>query len=558
MRLPGQAFQVLAMLLERPGEIVTRNELRARLWPGRTHVDFDRGLNKAVNRLREALGDSGANSRFVGTVARRGYRMLAPVTTEPGQARAPEQPRIRLAVLPFKNLGADPEQEFFSDGLTEEMISELGRLSPCRLGIIARTSAMQYKDSGKRIDEIGRELAVDYILEGSVRRVGNRSRITTQLIHVGDQTHLWAQSYDRDLQDVFQVQREVAQQVADSLAFELLPEAQTRSRSVVPEAYEAYLRGRHFWNQGTDTDALKAIEWFERALDRDAGYALAYSGIANCHGRLVWFSAASPLEGGAKAKQAAMHALELDPELSEAHASMALVHFWFEWDWAAAEREFRRATELQPNYADAHNWYAAFLNAMGRCDEAMSEQRMAEDLDPLSLTIAMNGADPHYFLRHFDGAIEHLERVLRREPRFFPAQYNLGRAYALKGLYTEALEVFETAARLSGNRQAGAALAYASARAGMAGEAKKLMQEMEQAAAVRYLASPQLALVHLGLGEMEKALDRLERGFEERSYFMIYLRADPFYDELRSHPRFTALLDRLAFPPHAAPAFDSR
>ncbi len=548
LRLPEQSFQVLAMLLEHPGEIVSRTELRERLWPGRTHVDFDRGLNKAVNRLRDALGDSGANSRFVGTVARRGYRLLAPVAAEPGQAKAPRQPRIRLAVLPFENLGADPEQEFFSDGLTEEMISELGRLSPCSLGIIARTSAMQYKHSGKRIDEIGKELGVDYILEGSVRRVGNRSRITTQLIHVGDQTHLWAQSYDRDMQDIFEVQREVAQQVADSLAFELLPQAQTRSRSVIPEAYEAYLRGRHFWNQGTDADAWKAIEWFERALDRDAGYALAYSGIANCHGRLVWFSAASPIAGGAKAKEAAMRALELDPELSEAHASMALVHFWYEWDWASAEREFRRATELRPNYADAHNWYAAFLNAMGRCDEAMAEQRLAEDLDPLSLTIAMNGADPHYFQRRFDGAIEHLERVLRRDPRFFPAQYNLGRSYALKGLYTEALEVFETAARLSGNRQAGAALAFVYARAGMPHEAKKMLEEMEQAGAVRYLASPQFALIHLGLGEAEKALDRLERGFEERSYFLIYLRADPFYDELRSHPRFVALLERMAFP----------
>jgi pentatricopeptide repeat protein len=547
IRVPEQAFQVLAMLVERPGETITRTELRERLWPGRTHVDFEHGLNKAVNRLRDALGDSGANPRFVGTVPRRGYRLLAPIMTEPGQAPA-VQPRIRLAVLPFENVGADPEQEFFSDGLTEEMISELGRLNPGRLGIIARTSAMQYKHSGKRIDEIGKELAVDYVLEGSVRRVGNRSRITAQLIHVGDQTHLWAQSYDRELGDIFEMQREVAQHVADSLAFELLPEAQARRRFVVPEAHEAYLRGRYFWNRGNDAGAWKAIEWFERALEHDPQYALAYSGIADCHGRLVWFSATPPLQGGAKAKMAASRALEIDPELSEAHASMALVHFWYEWDWAAAEREFRRATEARPNYADAHNWYAAFLNAMGRCDEAVSEQKLAEELDPLSLTIAMNGADPHYFRRRFDPAIEHLQRVLRREPRFFPAQYNLGRAYALKGLYTEAVAAFENAARLSGNRQATAALAYAYARAGKPDEAKKILEEMEQAAAVRYLASPQFALIHIGLGETGKALDRLEQGLEERSYFMIYLRADPFYDELRSHPRFIGLLDRLGFP----------
>jgi pentatricopeptide repeat protein len=548
VRLPEQAFQVLAMLAERPGEIVTRAELRERLWPGRAFVDFERGLNKAVNRLRSALGDSGRNPRFVGTAARRGYRWLAPIVTEADQVPSAGRQRIRLAVLPFENVGGDPEQEFFSDGLTEEMISELGRLSPGRLGIIARTSAMQYKHSGKRIDEIGKELAVGYILEGSVRRVGNRSRITAQLIHVGDQTHLWAQSYDRELADIFQMQREVAQRVADSLAFELLPEAQTRGRFVVPEAYEAYLRGRHFWNQGTDASAWQAVEWYERALLHDPRYALAHSGIADCHGRRVWFSAVPPLEGGAKAKLAAARGLELDQDLSEAHASMALVHFWYEWDWAAAEREFRRATELRPNYADAHNWYAAFLNATGRSDEAVAEQKLAEELDPLSLTIAMNGADPYYFTRRFDPAIEHLERVVRRQPRFFPAHYNLGRAYALKGMYAEALAAFETAARLSRNRQAGAALAYAYARTGRPDEARKILEEMEQVAAARYLASPQLALIHLGLGETDKALERLERGLEERSYFMIYLRADPIYDELRSHPRFMRLLQQIGFP----------
>jgi TolB-like protein/Tfp pilus assembly protein PilF len=551
IRLPEQAFQILTMLLEHPGEMVTRAELREKLWPGRPYVDFEQGLNKAVNRLRNALGDSGTNPRFVGTVPRRGYRLLAPVMPGLGHPAAAQQ-RIRLAVLPFENVGADPEQEFFSDGLTEEMISELGRLSPARLGIIARTSAMRYKNSGKRIDEIGKELAVDYILEGSVRRVGERSRITTQLIHVGDQTHLWSQSYDRELADIFEIQREVAQRVADSLAFELLPEAQTRRRFVVPEAHEAYLRGRYFWNRGNDADAWKAIEWYERALEHDPAYALAHAGIADCHGRLVWYSAALPLEGGAKAKRAAARALELDAELSEAHASMALVHFWYEWDWAAAEREFKRSTELRPNYAEAHNWYAAFLNAMGRCDEAAPEQKLAEELDPLSLTIAMNGADPHYFKRRFDPAIEQLERVLAREPRFFPAQYNLGRAYALKGMHPEAIAAIEMAARLSGNRQASAALAFVYARVGRTGEARAILSEMEQAAAVRYLASPQFALVHLGLGETDRALDWLKRGFEERSYFMIYLQADPFYDELRSQPRFTLLLDKMGFPGHRA------
>src|SRR5260370_424015 len=338
IRLPQQGFQVLAVLLERPGSVVTRIELQERLWPGRTYVDFEHGLNKAVNRLRAALGDTASNPRFVETVSRRGYRLLVPVNCEPSlEIAAPH--RKRLAVLPFENLSAEAGEEFFSDGLTEEMISELGRLCPSRLGIIARTSAMQYKHGCKRVDEIGKELNVDYILEGSVRRMQNRVRITIQLVHVADQTHLWAQSYDRELADLFQVQREVAQRVADSLAFELLPEPQSRGKLVIPEAHEAYLRGRYFWNRGSDADARSAISCYQHALEGDPEFALAYSGIADCYSRLVWFAVSTPLDGGAKAKAAAIRALELDESLAEAHAAMAVVRFRVELGWVGAGRE---------------------------------------------------------------------------------------------------------------------------------------------------------------------------------------------------------------------------
>lgn len=546
IRLPGQAFQILEMLLAHPGALVTRAELRELLWPGRNYMNFDHGLNKAVNRLRDALGDDATNPRFVDTVARRGYRFLAPVAKESG---GPAPHRIRLAVLPFENLSPNVEQEFFGDGLTEEMISELGQVSPARLGIIARTSAMQYKHSDKRVDEIGRELNVDYILEGSVRRMKRRVRITVQLIHVGDQTHLWAQRYDRDLADIFEVQREVASRVADSLAFELVPEHYHRGRTTSPHAHEAYLHGRFFWNRGNDSDARIAIKYFQRALQHDPSYALAWSAMANCYGRLVWYAALSPADGGEQAKAAATRALALDPSLGEAHASLALVRFWYDWQWPEAEKEFRRAAELAPNYADAHNWYAAHLNVMGRFEEAAAEQKDAQELDPLSLTIAMNAADPSYFARRYDRAIEHLKNVLKREPRFVPAHYNLGRACAAKGEYEEALSSFETAARLSGNRQAPAALAYACARTGRLAEAKRLLEEMEGLAKIGYFPAPQLALVYLGLDEPEKALDLLEQGFAEKSYWMIYLNADPLYDSLRSHRRFARLLERLKFVP---------
>ena len=548
IRIPEQPFQVLAMLLEHPGALVMRTDLRVRLWPGRTHMDFEHGLNKAVNRLRQALGDPAGNPRFVQTVARRGYRFIAPVAAVPAAGTPAPAPRIRMAVLPFENLSADPQQEFFSDGLTEEMICELGQLNPGRLGIIARTSAMHYKHSRKRIDEIGRELSVEYILEGSVRKSETRARITAQLVQVGDQAHLWSRVYDHELGDIFQVQRSVARSVAESLAFELLPGAQGRGSAAPAEAYESYLQGRFFWNKGNSADAWTAIECYRKALEYHPGYALAYSGIADCYGRLVWFCSATPLDAGAKAKAVAEQALKLDWGLAEAHASMALVRFWYDWNWAEAEKEFRRATELGPNYADAHNWYAAYLNVMGRFEEAAAEQNIAEELDPLSLTIAMNAADPHYFGRRPDKAIEILRRVLSREPRFFPAHYNLGRAYVEMGQYQEAAEAFGEAERLSGNRQAATALAYALGRAGRTSDAKRILEEMTAVLGTQYVPAPQIALIYLGLHQTDKALDLLERGLDERSYWMVYLKADPVYDVIRSEARFSRILAAMGFP----------
>jgi TolB-like protein/Flp pilus assembly protein TadD len=550
IRLAEQAFQVLAMLIEHAGQIVRRQELRDRLWPGVSFVDFDHGLNKAINRLRDTLNDSAANPRFIETIARRGYRLIVPVAGKEAPHSTSVVPnRPRLVVLPFESVPPDQAQEFFADGLTEEMISELGRLNPSRLGVIARTSAMQYKRTKKRVDEIGKELDVDYILEGSVRRSESRARITTQLIQVRDQTHLWAESYNRELADIFKVQHEVAQRVATSLAVELLPQG-TQRKLVSPEAYEAYLRGRFFWNKGNDRDAKTAIEWYKRALESDPNYALAHSGIADCYLRLAWFSALSPREAGTNAKIAAVRALEIDDHLGEAHASMALVSLWYEWNWAGAETEFQRAIELKPNYAAGHNWYAAYLNVMQRFSEAAAQQRVAEELDPLSLIIAMNAADPSYFARQYPLAIEHLQRVVKREPNFPWAYFNLGRVHAQSGGYEEAITAFETATRLSGIRLADAGVAYASARAGNTKRATDIREAMEELATTQYVPSPQLAIISLGMGDMEKAVEQLERGYEERSFWMVYLNADPVYDGIRTHPGFIDLLKRMDFPQH--------
>ncbi len=536
------------MLLDHPGEIVTRQDLRDRLWCGQTFVDFDHGLNKAINRLREALSDSAANPRFVETISRRGYRLIVPVTREDLSHGASNRPR--LAVLPFESVPPDSVQEFFTDGLTEEMISELGRSNPSRLGVIARTSVMQYKRTKRRVDEIGKELDVDYILEGSVRRSETRARITVQLIQVQDQTHLWAESYNRELVDILQVQHEVAQRVAASLALELLPQKSTGRKLVSSEAYECYLLGRYFWNKETDRDARIAIEHFEKALEHDPQYALALSGIADCYLRLGLYFCLPSMQAGAKAKHAAAQALAIDPHLAEAHTSMGSVHFWFDWNWNGAEEDFRRAIELNPNYAAGHFRYAAYLNAMQRFAEAGEEQRMAEELDPLSLIITMSAADAYYYSRQYSSAIDHLLRVLKREPNFPPAHANLGRAYAQSGMYEEAISAFETAARLSGVPQAEIAVAYAYARAGKAEKAETILKRMDELSITHHVPPAYMAPAYLALDNVPRALELLEQGFREKSYLMIFLNADPVYDPLRAHPGFVDLLARMNFPRH--------
>jgi TolB-like protein/Flp pilus assembly protein TadD len=549
VKLHRQPFEILAKLLARAGEVVTREELRKQLWPGNTFVDFEHSLATAIGKIRESLGDSVVSPRFVETVPRTGYRFIAPLeTVESFQVFPRGNGKIRLAVLPFENLSADPEQEYFSDGLTEEMISQLGQLNPKRLSVIARTSSMKYKRAQKSIEEIGRELNVEYILEGTVRRSASRLRITAQLIHVRDQIHLWAESYDRHFEDIFSVQQEVARKVAASLILELLPEHTKQPLTMKPSAYEAYLRGRYSGSQW-DEDGLKtAIGWFQEALVRDTEFALAYSGIADCYSMLGWFGALASQEAGQKARSAATRAVELHEWLGEAHASLALVRLWYDWDWPGAEIEFQRAIALNPNSALVHHWYALFLNVTGRTDEATAEQHIAQELDPLSLTIALNTADAYYFGRQYDQAIERLRSVLNREPQFAPAYFNLGRVYTQKRMFQEAIGAFEKAMQLSGNHEAMPALAHALALAGATAEPKAILEQLKSVPGDRHMPSPLIALIYLGLGEKEGALQWLERGLAERSCWLIFLKMDPVYDELRSDRRYSRILQLMGFP----------
>lgn len=549
VKLQELPFQVLAMLLERRGDVVTREELRAGIWSGRAFGDFDHGLNKAINKIRHALRERPGTPGFIETVSRRGYRFIARVADEPQAPPSPPAAKIRLAVLPFENLTDDPSQDYFSDGLTEEMIAQLGRLDPQRLGVIARTSAMQYKRTGKDIAQIGRELEIDYILEGSVRRCCERLRITAQLIQVSDQTHLWAEIYDRQANDILAIQNEVARRIGASLALELMPEigSPVRQGTLHPDAHEDYLRGRFLWNQRTESALLGAMGCFERARVEDPDYAPAHAGLAECYALIAWFGALPPHIAAPRAKTAAQQALALDDQLGEAHSALALMHFWYDWDWAGAEREFRRAIELNPSYAAAHHWYGAFLLAMGRLDEAEREQQLAQELDPLSLMIATSASDTFYYARRYEPAIRCLRGVLEREPRFSPAYFNLGRCYLKTGQYDLAADALEKATTFSGNHGALPALAHAVARAGDLARARSLLQDAQADSDGRYIASPNLALGYLGLGELDRTFEFLHHGLAERSYWLVLVNQEPLYDEVRNDPRFLALLRAIGF-----------
>jgi TolB-like protein/Tfp pilus assembly protein PilF len=540
VRLEEKPFRILQLLLEQAGHVVTRRALREKLWPD-THVGYDQNLNTAVNKLRELLGDSAQSSRFIETLPRLGYRFIAPVMI-PARSSSLDAKKM-LAVLPFENLGADPEQEYFADGLTEEMISHLGQLEPRRLGVIARTSVIQYKNTRKSIAEIASELKVSYVLEGSVRCEGNSTRITVQLIEALEQTHLWSASYNRELRDILSVQADVARQVGRALSLELLPQSELKSPAFDPLAHESYLRGRFYFGQWTEEGQKKAIASFETALSIEPNCARSYSGIADCCGLLSWFGALAPKAAGQKAAAAAKRAIEIDASLSECHASLALVRFWYDWNWEEAEQEFLRAIELNPSYISTYQWYAAFLNTQGRFEEAQAAQRSARELDPFSLIPNMNVAEPFFFSRQYDRAVKQLVAVLEQETRFFPALLKLGRVYVQMGLYAEAIAAFEHALQLSRQQEVLSALAHAYALAGRTEEARIILDDMTNGKIGWYVASPMVARIHLGLGEFETALDWLRKGLEERSYWMVFLKVDPVYDPIRSQPRFAELLN---------------
>ena len=453
-----------------------------------------------------------------------------------------------LAVLPLQNLSGDPEEEYFADGMTEALITNLSKIGS--LKVISRTSAMRYKGTDKSLPEIARELGVDAIVEGSVLRAGDRVRITAQLVDVATDQYLWAESYERDLGDVLELQREVARAVAAGIQITLTPEEQASLgtiSAVDPTAYEAYLRGRYHWNMRTEEGIQKSLDYFQQAVAQDPDYASAYSGLADAYTIGMEYGYLPAGENRTRSRTAALRAVELDNSLPEAHASLAMV-FASEREWLAGEREFRRALELNPNYAKARHWYSIHLAAMGRLEEALAEMEQAVALDPASLQAEVWLGTCLLYLRRYDEAIGQFEETIEKDPYYFNSHYWLGQAYEAKGWPEQAVAAYEKAASLSETPHQRATLAHGYAVAGRRAEARKILGELEELAEEKYVSPYDFAVVYLGLGDNDRAIELLEQVYEDHPENLRHIKVRPWFDPLRDHPRFQSLLQRMNFP----------
>jgi eukaryotic-like serine/threonine-protein kinase len=459
------------------------------------------------------------------------------------------QPIHSLAVLPLENLSRDPQQEYFADGMTEELIASVSQISALR--VISRTSVMQYKAAKRPLPEIARALNVDAVVEGSVLRSGDSVRITAQLIDAKSDRHLWAKSYQRDLRDVLALQGEVARAIAREVEAELTGAERARlerSQPIDAKAHEAYLQGRLFLEQGSEEGLKKAFDSFQKALQIEPDYAGAYSGLASYYAILPFHSQFSPAQVFPQARAAAQRAVELDEKLAEAHASLAYIRAYYEWDWAAGEREFRRAIELRPSYADAHFSYSRFLAASGRPEEAMAEIRRARELDPMESSLKANTALLSYFGRQYDQALEELLQLRRLEPKLPIAHWGIGLVEEQKRSYEEAIASLQEATSLSASLNFKSSLGHAYAVAGRKDEARAILREIKEQSKRAYVPSYFSALVYAGLEDKDRAFEWLERAYQERSTVLAYLNLDPRLANLRADPRFSDLLRRVGHP----------
>jgi len=598
VRLPHQSFEVLAMLLEHPGELVTREDIRKRLWPADTFVDFDHGLNNAVNRLRESLGDSAEAPQFVETLPRRGYRFIAEVRRPNRPDRTPppteltfatqanrrigrlrltagliglailltgtlylagpriwgrhvHAERVKLAVLPFENLSGQPEEDYLSDGLTDELITQLGGLEPAHLGVIARTSAMQYKRSGKSARQVGLELGVDYILEGTVVREGNLVRVAAKLVQVTDQTLLWTESYERNLGHIQAFHGEVARDVVRRIQGQMTPQKQATfspARPVNPDAYEAYLKGLYFWNRFTNPDFHQSVEYFQQAIEKDANYAPAYASLAASYANLVEFGE-PPMDLYLKSEEAARRAIELDGTSSQAYATLAWSLFYYHHDWQEAQRDLLRAIELNPSNSYAHMLYAKYVAALGRFDEAREQAERARQTDPMSLAVNVVAAQVLFYGRQYDVALIRLRELLEVDRNFAPTYWTLAHVYEAMGKQDEAWQsMLKTFDLGSGHVAWFTQLENVRVRSGWRAAWKQWIKGMLDIGSPGYLQPYYLVGPYLDLGRDQEAIAWLVKAAEVHDVEIVFIKVDPRFDRVRANPRFQEIVGSLRFP----------
>lgn len=584
IRIQDNPLTVLLLLLERRGEVVSREELKRRLWPADTFVEADDGLNTAIRKLREVLGDSPENPAYIETIPRRGYRfvaqtskdqeIVAPPPAEPVESAAAESrkplllgwglvaavlavmlaagaaawfryhvrsPAVRsIAVLPFANLSSDPSQDYFADAMTEELTSDLGKISALR--VISRTSAMHYKRTQKTLPEIAQELNVDAVIESSVVRSGDHLRITAQLIDARADRHLWSESYDRELKDVLVLQSDVARAIAGQVRATITPDENERLRPqpVDPKAYEAYMRGRFFLDRWTPEDSAQALRSFELAASLDQNYALAYVGMAECY--VSGVAGVNEEEGVNRGIAAATRALELKPDMGEAHAMLGMLRLQKDWDFAGAEAEIKKGIQLSPNYASAHHWYSHLLIERGRFDESLVESKVLLELDPVSPTPIGHLAYHFRAARQWDTAIAWYQKELAMDPTHTDAFGEMGQAYVGRRMFPEAIRELSRAVEMSRegaqNPYYLARLGYAYALSGDVLKAKKIVAELPSA------NLNDLACVYAGLGERDKSIALLQESYVRHTFPLDAGYAVEF-DSLRSDPRFGELLHRV-------------
>jgi TolB-like protein/DNA-binding winged helix-turn-helix (wHTH) protein/lipoprotein NlpI len=553
VRLQEQPFEILCMMLERPGAVVTRDQLRQRLWPDGTFVDFEHSLNAAVKRLRAALGDDADNPRFVETLPRRGYRFIAALAPEPGDGPGDGVPRV--AVLPFSNLSDEGSQEYFTDGLTEEMIAQLGQQSRGRIGVIARWSSMVFKGSSQGSREIGQALRAQYLLEGSVRREGDRVRITARLVEASSETHLWAETYERHLTDCLSVQADVAARIAQSLALELVPGQPlgVQGASTSASAYQEYLKGRYLWNNPDDEgdrtreSALdRSLASFTEALRIDPRFAPAHAMVARVHIARAEYYLEPPRAALEAARSSAKRALELEPGLAEGFLALGDVRRMLEWDWRGAESAYTQSIALNPSQENAHRRYGAMLVAVSRWPEAVREAERAQELDPLCLVVATSAAWVRYLTGDYEAAMEHCRRTIDMDPRHLMAHRMLAAASLQAGRAPHALEVLAAAhAAAPRDPVAAAWLAHARAVTGDRTGAMDLLAALRRLDRKQYLPPYHLALVHVGLGDADRAFAALEQATVDADPALGCVAVDPRFEPVRSDPRYARLVDLL-------------